>query len=125
MRIPDDRKYSGDHVWVVADGSETTLGITDHAQDELGELTYLDLPEPGKHTQAGVSMGEIESIKTVSQFVSPVTGIVSERNQAVLDQPTSVNSDPYSSWLVKVRLEAQGELDGLLSAEDYRRLTEG
>ncbi len=125
MFIPDDRKYSGDHVWAIADGNEATLGITDVAQDELGELTYLDLPEPGKHVQAGASMGEIESIKTVSHFVSPVTGVVSERNQAVLDQPASVNSDPYGSWLVKVRLEGHGELEGLLSAADYRQLAEG
>jgi len=126
MQIRDDRTYSRDHVWVTADDGLATVGITDHAQDELGEITYLDLPEPGSQVRAGTSMGEIESIKTVSQLIAPVTGEVTERNQAPIDQPALVNSDPYGeAWLVKIRLADRAELDQLLSAADYRALTEG
>jgi glycine cleavage system H protein len=125
MQILEDRKYSREHVWVLTADAVATLGITDHAQDELGEITYLDLPDAGRDVHAGTSMGEIESIKTVSQFVAPVSGQVIERNQSAIDKPELVNSDPYGEgWLVKVQLDGAEQLDGLLSADEYRAQTE-
>jgi glycine cleavage system H protein len=125
MEILDDRVYSRDHLWVLADGDSATLGITDHAQDELGEIVYLDLPAVGAHIERGKSMGEIESIKTVSELIAPVSGEVTERNQAATDKPELVNSRPYQDgWLIRVRLDNDSEMRELLSAVDYRSISE-
>ena len=125
MQTPDDRRYHAEHTWVQADGDVATVGITDHAQDELGEIVYIQLPEAGATVTRGTSMGEIESVKTVSELISPVTGVVQERNENAIEKPEVINSDPYDKgWLVRVRLSDPAELATLLSAADYQALTE-
>jgi glycine cleavage system H protein len=125
MEIPEDRTYSREHLWVLSEGQTATIGITDHAQDELGEIVYLDLPATGAHLEQGKSMGEIESVKTVSQLVAPITGEVTERNQAAIDRPEVINSAPYTDgWLIKLRLAGASGMESLLSPADYRSLTQ-
>jgi glycine cleavage system H protein len=125
MLTPDDRRYHDSHTWAQAYGGAVTVGITDHAQDELGDIVFLQLPEIGETVEAGSAMGEIESVKTVSDLISPVSGKVLERNQATIDKPEQINSDPYGAgWLVRVELGESTALDGLLTAERYRAITE-
>jgi glycine cleavage system H protein len=125
MLIPDDRRYSPEHVWAQIDAGQATTGITDHAQDELGEIVYLDLPAAGSAVSRGVSMGEIESVKTVSDLIAPVSGTVVERNEAAMEKPGLVNADPYGAgWLVRVRVDQGAESEELISADEYRTLTE-
>jgi glycine cleavage system H protein len=124
MNVPDELRYSRTHQWVRAADGLATIGITDFAQDELGEIVYIDLPAEGATVRAGTSMGEIESVKTVSDLVSPVSGAIEQRNGAAVEKPELVNSDPYGEgWLVRVRL-SEGEPHDLLSAAEYRDLTE-
>jgi glycine cleavage system H protein len=124
MPTPDDRRYHESHTWAQAYGNAVTVGITDHAQDELGDIVFLQLPEIGESIEAGNAMGEIESVKTVSDLISPVSGTILERNQATIDKPEQINSDPYGSgWLVRVELGESTALDGLLTAEQYDTLT--
>ena len=127
MAHPTDRSYSKDHEWVSVDGDVATIGISDFAQDQLGEVVYVDLPAEGDTLTAGDAFGEIESVKSVSELVSPVTGKVIEVNSSLSDAPETVNSDPHGAgWMVKVRISDESELDGLLSAEDYDTfITEG
>lgn len=123
MNVPSDRRYSREHEWVWVEDSLGTVGITDFAQDQLGDIVYLDLPAVGTPVQQFGKLGEIESVKAVSDLYSPVSGEVVEVNQAAIDQPELVNQDPYGrGWLVQVRLDNPSELGALLSAEDYARL---
>ncbi|SDZ84941.1 glycine cleavage system H protein [Bowdeniella nasicola] len=120
MAFPTDRKYSSDHEWIAEDG---TVGITDFAADALGDVVYVDLPEVGSEVTAGETCGEIESTKSVSDLISPVTGTVEEVNDDVVDAPETVNSDPFGAgWLFKVNVEEEGEL---LDAAGYEELTAG
>jgi glycine cleavage system H protein len=99
---------------------EGTIGITDYAQDQLGDVVFVDLPEPGTQVTALAKFGEIESVKAVSELFSPVSGQVAERNDGLTDNPQWVNDDPYrDGWMLKVRLSNPGELDGLMSADEY------
>lgn len=124
MDIPKDLKYTREHQWARAEDGVATVGITDFAQDELGDIVYLQLPEAGAAVAQGRSMGEIESVKTVSDLFSPVSGEVMERNTAVLDKPELVNSDPYGEgWLIKVRASDEAEFANLLSPAEYAELT--
>ncbi len=124
MVTPDDRRYFAEHTWAQTQGDVATVGITDHAQEELGDIVYIELPKLDAAVQQGSSMGEIESVKTVSDLISPVTGTVVERNEATVERPETINSDPYGAgWLVRVRLTDAGEATGLLSAADYLALT--
>jgi glycine cleavage system H protein len=117
---PDDRKYSKEHEWVMLDGDAAHIGITDYAQEQLGDVVYVDLPEAGSSVQQFEKMGEIESVKAVSDLFSPVSGDVIAANQAVVEKPELVNSDPHGEgWLLAVRLSDETELDKLLSAADY------
>ena len=127
MAHPSDRTYSKDHEWVSIEGDVVTIGISDFAQDQLGEVVYVDLPSEGDDLSVGDAFGEIESVKSVSELVSPVTGQVTEVNGSLSDAPETVNSDPHGAgWMVKVRISDESELDGLLSAEDYDAfITEG
>jgi len=127
MAHPSDRVYSKEHEWVLVDGSVATIGISSFAQDQLGEVVYVDLPSTGDTLNAGDSFGEIESVKSVSELFAPVTGQILEVNDALSDSPETVNSDPHGTgWMIKVRIEDEGELDALLSAEDYDAfITEG
>ena len=124
---PKDRRYSKEDEWVLAVDGEGTVGITDYAQEQLGDIVYFVLPEPGAQVRQFAKLGEVESMKAVSDLYSPVSGEVSEVNPQVADSPEVVNKDPYGAgWLVKIKLADPAELDNLLSAEDYdARLAEG
>jgi len=119
--------YSKEHEWVVVDGDVATIGISSFAQDQLGEVVYVDLPSVGDELTVGDSFGEIESVKSVSELFAPVSGEITEVNSALDDSPETVNADPHEAgWMVKVALSAAGELDALMSAEDYDAfITEG
>lgn len=123
---PDNYRYSKEHEWIVVSGDIATIGITDHAQEELGDIVYVDLPRPGDSVAAGKSMGSVESVKAVSDVYSPVTGEVVEANSALADSPEKVNSDPHGdAWMVKVKLASPDELNSLMSAVDYQAYIEG
>jgi glycine cleavage system H protein len=126
MSTPADLRYSKEHEWVRVDGDTGTIGITDYAQDQLGDIVYVDLPAVGATVTQFEKLGEIESVKAVSELYSPVSGEVVEVNQETVDSPELVNSDPYGrGWLMKVRLADPAEIDGLLSAEAYEELIAG
>ena len=123
METPTELQYSKEHEWVRVEDGVGALGITDYAQDQLGDIVYLDLPAVGASVAQFEKLGEIESVKAVSDLFSPVNGEVVEVNQEAVDTPELVNSEPYGrGWLIKVRLSDAGELDGLLSAEAYEEL---
>jgi glycine cleavage system H protein len=123
---PDDRKYSKEHEWVLVDGDGATIGITDFAQDQLGDVVYVDLPEPGATITQFEKMGEIESVKAVSDLFTPASGEVTEVNQQVVEKPEVVNSDPHGAgWLIRIKLADVGELDKLLTAAQYDEFTAG
>lgn len=116
---PDDRRYTTSHEWVRIDGDVGTIGITDHAQKELGEIVYLELPEVGHVFNADEEFGTVESVKAVSELFSPLAGEIVEVNQGAVAEPGIVNDDPFGDgWLIKVKLSTD-ELDKLMSAEEY------
>ncbi len=120
MAHPSDRKYSTEHEWVVVDGDVATIGITHFAQDQLGEVVYVDLPASGDTITAGDTFGEIESVKSVSELYAPVTGEIVEVNDSLGDSPETVNQDPHGEgWMIKVKLDDASEVDGLMTAEEY------
>jgi glycine cleavage system H protein len=125
MTVPDELRYTQEHEWVAIDGAAATIGITDHAQQALGDVVFVSAPAPGTKVTAGEPCGEVESTKSVSDLYSPVDGEVTEVNGEVDENPGVVNADPYGAgWLFKVALAASGEVpSGLLSAADYEELT--
>jgi glycine cleavage system H protein len=125
MTVPDHLSYTQEHEWVAIDGATATVGITDHAQQALGDVVYVSVPAPGTKVTAGEPCGEVESTKSVSDLYSPVDGEVAEVNGEIDDNPGLVNTDPYGAgWLFKVALATPGEPPpGLLSAADYEELT--
>jgi glycine cleavage system H protein len=121
MSYPEDLRYTKEHEWVRVAGDVGTIGITDHAQKELGDIVYVDLPKVGAHIEQGKSLGSVESVKAVSDIYSPVSGDVTEVNENLAQAPEKLNQDPHgAAWLVKVRLSAPDEAKGLLSAADYQ-----
>jgi len=125
MASPPDLKYTKEHEWVRVDGDTGTIGITDYAQDQLGDIVFVELPAPGASVTCMRKFGEIESVKAVSELFAPITGEVIEANDALNDNPQWVNDDPYGDgWMLKVRLSDKGELDGLLSADEYERFVQ-
>ena len=123
MPTPTDRRYTKEHEWVRVDDGVGTVGVTDYAQDQLGDIVYLDLPAAGTPVKQFEKLGEIESVKAVSDLYSPVSGEVAEVNEAVANHPELVNEAPYEEgWLVRVRLADPAELDSLLTAEQYDAL---
>ena len=123
MNTPANLKYTESHEWVEFTGDTTAkIGLTDHAQDALGDLVFVNLPEAGDALTAGEALGDVESVKAVSDVNSPVTGTVSAANDAVADDPSLVNSDPYGSWLVEV--ENITDREELLDAADYQKFCE-
>jgi glycine cleavage system H protein len=123
VNIPDDLKYSSEHEWVRVEGDDAIIGVTDYAQDQLGDIVYLDLPAAGATLKQFDKLGEIESVKAVSDLFAPVGGEVLEVNQEAVDSPELVNSEPYDrGWLIKVRLADASELDKLLDAKAYDEL---
>jgi glycine cleavage system H protein len=118
---PENYRYTKEHEWVHLEGSIATVGITDHAQKELGDIVYADLPKPGTKVEQGKTMGSVESVKAVSDIYSPVSGEVTENNEALATAPEKLNQDPHGeAWLVKIRVTAPSEIEGLLSAADYQ-----
>jgi glycine cleavage system H protein len=126
MNYPDDLVYTREHEWVrEEDGGRIRVGITDFAQDALGDVVYVDLPVVGADVRAGEAFGEVESTKSVSDVYSPVSGTVSERNAALEDAPEMVNEDPYGDgWMLLIEATDPSELEGLLTAEQYREFVE-
>lgn len=124
--IPEDLRYTAEHEWVAGDGSgPVRVGITHFAQDALGDIVYVQLPDEGAAVQAGESFGEVESTKSVSEIYAPVTGTVVTRNTRLADTPEVINTDPYGSgWLVEITPSDSSAVAGLLTAEAYRELTE-
>lgn len=124
--IPAELKYAKSHEWVRVEGDHATIGITDHAQEELTDIVFVELPAKGRHLKAGEACAVVESVKTASDIYSPVSGEVVEVNQPVADKPELVNGSAYGEgWLFKVKLADPSELDGLLGPEDYRAQIEG
>ena len=122
MNIPAELMYTRTHEWVREEGETATIGITDHAQDELGDVVFVELPETGDTLEAGGTVGSIESVKAVSDVHAPVGGEVVEVNDALVDKPELINEDPYGEgWIVKVRGSGEGDL---LSAEEYEKFAE-
>lgn len=127
MGHPSDRKYSKEHEWVLVDGDVAVIGISSFAQDQLGEVVYIDLPGTGDSVSTGDTFGEIESVKSVSELFAPVSGEIVEVNDALGDSPETVNQDPHGEgWMIKVKLDDAGEVDALMSADEYDEfITEG
>ncbi len=120
MPSPSDRSYSKEHEWIIVDGDIATVGITDFAQGQLGEVVYVDLPGAGDVVAAGEAFGEVESVKSVSELYAPVSGEIVEVNDALADTPETVNADAYGGgWMIKVKLENPSQVDELLSAAEY------
>ena len=118
--VPEDLHYSKDHEWIRMEGDTGTVGISDHAQQSLGDVVYVELPKPGESFTAHDVFGSVESVKAVSELYIPVSGEVLEVNEALHDEPEKVNSDPYGdAWMIRIRVQNQGEVDGLLSAAEY------
>ena len=121
MTYPENLRYTKEHEWVRAEGDVGTVGITWHAQKELGDIVYVDLPKPGTRVEQGKSLGSIESVKAVSDIYSPVSGEVIETNETLAQAPEKLNEDPHgAAWLVKIRLSAPEEVKGLLTAAAYQ-----
>ena len=122
---PNDRRYSKEHEWLKIDGDSAVVGITDYAQEQLGDVVYVDLPAPGATVTQFEKMGEIESVKAVSDLFTPASGEVLEANQAVVEKPELLNSDPHGAgWLVRLRLSDASEAGKLLSAEENDAFTQ-
>jgi glycine cleavage system H protein len=121
VAYPDDRKYTKDHEWVRLAGDLAEVGITDFAQEQLGDVVYMELPEIGARLTSGQAFGSIESVKAVSELFAPVSGEVVEVNAPLRDHPEGVNKDPHGSWMVRVRVANPGETAALLDAAQYER----
>ncbi|MFC4447986.1 glycine cleavage system protein GcvH [Halorussus aquaticus] len=125
FEVPDDRTYSSEHEWVETTDGTARVGITDFAQDELGDVVFVELPDEGEDLTAGEEFGVVESIKAVSDLYAPVNGTVTAVNDALADQPELVNDDPFGEgWMLEVELAEESGLDELLSAEEYREQIE-
>ncbi len=123
MNFPSELKYTKDHEWVLVDGDTATIGITDFAQHELGDIVYIDINTVGEQVAKEAIFGTVEAVKTVSDLFMPVSGEVLEMNKALDVNPELVNSDPFGDgWMVKISVKDASELDGLLSAESYKAL---
>jgi len=122
--IPDDLHYSKDHEWVRVDGNVAIVGITDYAQDSLGDVVYVELPKVGDDFAANESFGSVESVKAVSEVFSPVSGEIVGTNEALTDTPEKVNQDPYGDgWMIRVQMSNPGEVDSMLTAAEYEDFT--
>jgi glycine cleavage system H protein len=121
MGYPSDRKYTKQHEWIQASGATATVGITDHAQEELGDIVFVDLPKVGAEVTAGKTFGSVESVKAVSDLYAPASGTVTEINNDLTTSPENVNKDAHGSWMMKINLKSPGDLDALLSSADYEK----
>jgi glycine cleavage system H protein len=121
MAYPTDRKYTKEHEWIQVNGNTATVGITDYAQQSLGDIVFVELPKVGAELTAGKTFGTVESVKAVSDLFAPASGTVAEVNGELATAPEKVNKDPHGSWMVKITLKNPKELDALLSAADYEK----
>jgi glycine cleavage system H protein len=121
MAYPADLKYTKEHEWIKVEGDTGVVGITDHAQQALGDIVFVELPKPGAALTAGKSLGTVESVKAVSDIYAPASGTVTEVNQELATAPEKINADPHGSWMVKVKLTNPSEVKNLLSAADYEK----
>jgi len=121
MPYPADLKYTKEHEWIKVDGSSATIGITDYAQDSLGDIVFVDLPKTGSEITAGKTFGTVESVKAVSDLYAPASGTVTDVNGDLTTAPEKINKDANHTWMVKVTLKTPGELNNLLSAADYEK----
>lgn len=125
MRVPDELRYTSEHEWAKLEGSQVRVGITDYAQDALGDVVFVQLPDVGKVVRAGGAFGEVESTKSVSELYTPVSGTVREVNTSLSDTPEKLNEDPYGEgWICVIDVSDPSEVDTLLDAAAYRGLTE-
>jgi len=120
MTYPDGRKYTKDHEWIELAGDRGRVGITDFAQQQLGDVVYVELPDVGSRVTAGQSFGSIESVKAVSELFAPVNGEVAEAHEALKSHPEAVNKDPHSTWMIKVRVSGPGDTADLLDSAQYQ-----
>jgi glycine cleavage system H protein len=126
MLTPDDLRYSSDHEWVRVEGNRVRVGITDYAQDALGDVVYVEVPEAGTSVDAAAKVSEVESTKSVSDIYAPVSGTVVEVNTDLADSPERLNDDPYGEgWICVIEVDDPTQLEALLDVEGYRRLIEG
>jgi glycine cleavage system H protein len=122
--VPSDLRYTKDHEWVRIDGDEATIGITSYAADQLGDIVFVELPEPGRTLEQFAAFGVVESVKAVSDLFAPLSGDVSETNTELGPKPELVNSDPFDrGWMIRVRIADPGQIDALLDADAYDALT--
>lgn len=122
--VPEDLHYSKDHEWVRVDGGEAIIGITDYAQNSLGDVVYVELPKLGDEFPANQSFGSVESVKAVSEVFTPIAGEVTKINESLADEPEKVNADPYGDgWMIRIRMSSPGEVDSLLTAAEYEDFT--
>ncbi len=123
MKTPKDLRYTETHEWVRIEDGHAYIGITDYAQDQLGEIVFIELPEESDELEQGEEFAAIESVKAASDVMAPVSGVVVAVNEALEDSPELLNEDPYENWIVKVELEDESELEGLMSAEEYANMS--
>jgi glycine cleavage system H protein len=122
MNHPKELRYSATDEWVRVEGDRATIGITDYAQHELGDVVYLDLPEVGRHVKADDLFGTVESVKAVADLISPLTGAVVDANESLTDAPEEINRDPYGgAWMLVLKLDDPSEVEGLMTAEQYEQ----
>ena len=121
MPYPADYKYTKEHEWIKPDGNTATIGITNHAQESLGDIVFVELPKVGAELTAGKTLGSVESVKAVSDLYAPASGTVTEVNGELATAPEKINKDAHSSWMLKMTLKNPGELNSLLSAADYEK----
>jgi glycine cleavage system H protein len=126
MKIPENLRYSNDHEWALLEGTRVRVGITDYAQDALGDVVFVELPEPGQEVSVGGTLGEVESTKSVSEIYAPVAGTVTAVNQGAVTSPELLNADPYGEgWLVEIEVADASAVEGLLDASAYGALIAG
>jgi glycine cleavage system H protein len=121
MAYPTDRKYTKEHEWIQANGSSATIGITDYAQESLGDIVFVEVPKIGAELTTGKTFGTVESVKAVSDLFAPASGTVTEVNADLATSPEKVNKDAHGSWMLKLTLKNPDELNGLMSAADYEK----
>lgn len=123
-KVLESLRYSETHEWVKVEGDIAIVGVTDFAQSEMGDITYVDMPDVDDEVVKDEEFGALESVKASSDLISPVSGVVVENNEAIEDAPELVNQDPYENWIIKVKMSDPEELNDLISAEEYTKLTE-
>jgi glycine cleavage system H protein len=121
MAYPADFRYTKEHEWIKVEGDTGTIGITDHAQDSLGDIVFVELPKPGSDVEAHKSFGTVESVKAVSELFAPASGTVTAVNEELSTAPEKINSDAHGSWMIKIKLKNPGDVNGLMTSADYEK----